>query len=247
MAEMKVGDSLGDRMKSNYENRYRFYLTRRTPVIIRVDGKAFHTLMRGRPKPFDEDFINAMLVATDEVLSRIQGFKLAYVQSDEASFLLTDYDQITTEAWFDYNKSKMESIAASFMSVYFNLAFPKLTTAVFDARAFNIPETEIANYFLWRAKDWERNSLTMYCQAHFSHNELHGKRKQEQHDMLHSIGKNWATDLMPHLRNGVYLLKNTQRVDIKPSYDQVSTIVTEALSNPDAAQPTEQDEELEVS
>lgn len=29
-------DNLGDRMKNNYENRYRFYLTRRTPVIVRL-------------------------------------------------------------------------------------------------------------------------------------------------------------------------------------------------------------------
>ena len=37
-------DSLGDRMKSNYENRAKTYLTRRTPVIIRIDGKCFPQL-----------------------------------------------------------------------------------------------------------------------------------------------------------------------------------------------------------
>ena len=36
--------TLGDRMKNNYENITRYYLTRRMPVIIRIDGKAFHTL-----------------------------------------------------------------------------------------------------------------------------------------------------------------------------------------------------------
>lgn len=34
--------SLGDRMKNNYENISRYYLTHRLPVIIRVDGKNFH-------------------------------------------------------------------------------------------------------------------------------------------------------------------------------------------------------------
>jgi hypothetical protein len=29
-------DSLGDRMKNNYENRSRYYLTRRIPIIIRL-------------------------------------------------------------------------------------------------------------------------------------------------------------------------------------------------------------------
>jgi tRNA(His) guanylyltransferase len=45
--------SIGNRMKENYENRYRFQLTRRTPVIIRLDGKAFHTFTKGLEKPFD--------------------------------------------------------------------------------------------------------------------------------------------------------------------------------------------------
>ena len=34
-------DSLGDRMKS-YENITRTYLPSRVPIIIRIDGKAFH-------------------------------------------------------------------------------------------------------------------------------------------------------------------------------------------------------------
>lgn len=38
----KKADSLGDRMKQNYEYVPRTYLTRRVPVIIRLDGKAFH-------------------------------------------------------------------------------------------------------------------------------------------------------------------------------------------------------------
>ena len=45
-------DSLGDRMKT-YEGVTRNYLTRRIPVIIRVDGKAFHSFTKGFQKPFD--------------------------------------------------------------------------------------------------------------------------------------------------------------------------------------------------
>lgn len=52
-------DELGDRMKSYYENRSKTFLARRTPVIIRLDGKAFHTFTRGFNKPFDEAMCNA--------------------------------------------------------------------------------------------------------------------------------------------------------------------------------------------
>lgn len=43
----KYKDSFNDRMKHNYENRAKTYLTRRMPVIIRLDGKAFRTFTRG--------------------------------------------------------------------------------------------------------------------------------------------------------------------------------------------------------
>lgn len=39
-------DSLGDRMKAQYEDRTRVILPRRTYTLVRVDGKAFHTFTR---------------------------------------------------------------------------------------------------------------------------------------------------------------------------------------------------------
>lgn len=49
-------DSLGDRMKG-YEDAYRVYLTGRLPLILRIDGKAFHSFTRGFIRPFDPDFM----------------------------------------------------------------------------------------------------------------------------------------------------------------------------------------------
>ena len=57
---------------------------RRTPVIIRVDGRAFHTLTRKMERPFDYGFIRAMVSGARAVASDAQGCELAYVQSDEA-------------------------------------------------------------------------------------------------------------------------------------------------------------------
>ena len=42
----------------------------------------------------------------------------------------------------------------------------------FDARCFNIPKEEVANYFYWRQLDATRNSIQMVGQANFSHKEL---------------------------------------------------------------------------
>lgn len=108
------------RMKANYENRSKYFLTRRTPVIIRLDGKAFHTYTRGLDKPFDEGLIEDMQLTAQFLCKEIQGAKCAYVQSDEISILVTDYDDIKTDAWFDYCQNKMESIAASMATAEFN-------------------------------------------------------------------------------------------------------------------------------
>ena len=183
--------SLGDRMKENYENRHRVKLIRRIPVILRLDGKAFHTLTRGCEKPFDAILRKCMTDTAEFLCSQIQGAKFAYTQSDEISILLTDYDNLSTEAWFDYNLQKICSIAAAMCSVQFSKHWSG-GTAHFDCRAFNIPKEEVVNYFLWRQRDWERNSLQMLARSVFSHNELQGKKTPEMHEMLHTKKINWA-------------------------------------------------------
>lgn len=235
-------------MKANYEDRARFYLMRRTPVIVRVDGKAFHSFTRGFDKPFDMAFIAAMRSAALRVLKEASGAQAAYVQSDEASFLLTDYQTVDTQAWFDYNKAKVESVAASVMTAAFNddIRSEKgnsvKSLAFFDARAFNLPREEVVNYFLWRARDWARNSLSMYCQAFFSHKELQGKNAEQQHEMLHGIGKNWATDNPAMVKNGTFIVRATggptqpfvEREHITPEYATIDNTLHDVIFPPEA-------------
>jgi tRNA(His) 5'-end guanylyltransferase len=118
--EKSMKDALGDRMKGFYEDRYRVYLTRRMPVIIRVDGNAFHTFTRGLDKPFDYHFMRIMQHTCKELCEFIQGCVGGYVQSDEISLLLVDYNTITTDAWFDYNLQKGTSLAAARATLIFN-------------------------------------------------------------------------------------------------------------------------------
>ena len=113
-------DSLGDRMKENYENRAKTYLVRRMPVIIRLDGKAFHTFTKGLKKPYDEIFHNTMNATMKYLCENIQGCKLGYTQSDEITLLLTDYDTLDTDAWFDNNVQKICSVSASMATMAFN-------------------------------------------------------------------------------------------------------------------------------
>ena len=180
-------------------------------MIIRLDGKAFHTFTKGCQKPFDQNIIDAMAATAKYLQKNIQGCELAYVQSDEISLFLKDYSQLETEAWFDYNVQKLCSVSASMASVAFTCAYNKhamsmsgVKPAFFDARCFNIPKEEVANYFLWRFNDWVRNSISMLAQAHFSHKELHGKSQVDMHEMLHTKGINW-NDCTEQQKNGTWI------------------------------------------
>ena len=122
---MLVNNELGKRMKENYENIPKTRLMRRTPVAIRIDGKAFHTFVRGFQKPFDEVLIKSMQETTKYLCENIQGCILGYTQSDEITLILIDYQRLTSSAWFDYEVQKMCSISASMATMAFNKIFAK--------------------------------------------------------------------------------------------------------------------------
>lgn len=210
-----VADKLGDRMKENYENRSKTYLMRRSNVILRLDGCHFHTFTRGLKKPYDALFIEVMQKTTKDLCESIQGCKFGYVESDEISLLLTDYDTLQTAAWFDYSIQKICSVAASMAAMYFNKNLKQCVEewynrhnndnnyyetllkkielgGYFDARAFNLPEHEVVNYFIWRQNDATRNSIQGLAQANFSQKQLQGLNNSQLQDKLHEEkGINW--------------------------------------------------------
>ena len=211
---MAVHDDLGNRMKEYYENIQKTKLMRRCPVILRIDGKAFHTFVRGFQKPFDEILIRSMQETMKYLCENIQGCVLGYTQSDEVTLVLIDYKKFTSSAWFDYEVQKMCSIAASMATMAFNRAFAKNVKefiynngenyevnseeyklcevykravekgAMFDCRCFNIPKEEVTNCIYWRQLDATRNSIQMVGQANFSHKELQNKSCNDIQDML---------------------------------------------------------------
>lgn len=120
--EIMKRDSLGDRMK-RYEYVTRTYLTNRVPVIIRLDGKAFHTFTRGFNKPYDTLLMQTMMNTMQKLCTSIQGCVFGYTQSDEITLVLVDYQTIDTDAWFGYNIQKIASVSASMATMEFNRIF----------------------------------------------------------------------------------------------------------------------------
>lgn len=119
---MNKNDNLGNRMKG-YENISRYYLTKKTPVIIRIDGKAFHSFTKDFKRPFDDVLIKTMQETAKYLCKNIMGCKLAYTQSDEISLLLVDYERNESQPWFENNLQKMCSVSASMATMAFNKYF----------------------------------------------------------------------------------------------------------------------------
>lgn len=196
-------DALGDRMKTYYEEVTKTRLTRRTPVIIRLDGCHFHTFTKGFEKPFDEIMIKSMQSTMKYLCENIQGCVLGYTQSDEITLVLIDYKELNTSAWFNYEVQKMVSVSAALATYAFNKYFneyylesiaekcgeldsydlahdtARRKGAYFDSRVFNIPKEEVTNCILWRQLDAERNSINALAQSLFSHKSLQGLGRKE--------------------------------------------------------------------
>ena len=234
-------DSLGDRMKT-YEYVGRNYLTRRLPVILRLDGKSFHTFTRGLKRPFDDILVKSMQETMKYLCENIQGCVLGYTQSDEITLVLVDYQSRESDAWFDNNIQKMESVSASMATLAFNKAFSheiaaqskKLYTeyleendasyiekleiamnkgAMFDSRVFTLPKEEVVNCLIWRQNDATRNSIQSVGQANFSQKQLHGKKCNDIQDMLMlEKGINW-NDYPTTLKRGSCCIKTTYKIN----------------------------------
>lgn len=208
------GDStaLGDRMKL-YEAATRYVLPRRTYAIVRVDGKAFHSYLRGAERPFDVGFMGQMDEVAEALCKAISGSVLAYQHSDEVSVLVTDFGSEHTEPWFGGGVQKIASVAASVATA--TLCSLRPGAPLFDGRVFTIPSAvEVANYFLWRQRDCVRNSISMAAQAHFPHKRLQGLNRNQMQELLWSEkGVNW-NDYPDGARRGRVCCKVTAEEDI---------------------------------
>lgn len=232
-------DSLGDRMKS-YEDSYRISLPIRMPVILRVDGKAFHTYTRQCQKPVDHGLVECMNDTAKALCETVQGTKLAYVQSDEISLLINNYETVDTQPWFENNLQKMVSISAATASVVFTDNSWKIwgtwhidgegkrhyipsgdedsgfitKPAFFDARAFILPKEDVVNYFLWRQQDATRNSIQMLARSMYSHKECDNKNTSELQELTFRKGVNW---------NDCSVSQKRGRCLVKTQYEHVGT------------------------
>ena len=196
-------NTLTERML-HYRRKTDYKLPKKSYVIVMLDGKNFSTKVKKKFKrPFDETFIKLMNDTAAYVCSQVQGAKLAYVQSDEISIVITDFEEEKTTPFFDFRLCKMQSIIPALATSFFNKeilrrivetpmsksdmleAFNREPLYQFDCKAWTVPTyNDVFSWLLFRQNDCTKNSKNQVAQAHFPHKKLLNKTADEQIAML---------------------------------------------------------------
>lgn len=202
------------------------------PVIVRLDGVAFHTFTKGFKRPYDE-FLSQLMINTTKYLVKETNARCGYTQSDEITLVLYS-DNYNSQIYFDGRIQKILSVLAARCSVFFNTRLKEHSekyyldkddikqlrpgfdflekkaaeSPVFDCRIFVVPnKDEAVNTLIWREKDATRNSISMAAQSVYSHGELDGKSASEKQEMLFASSINW-NDYPAYFRRGTYISRS---------------------------------------
>lgn len=124
----------------------------------------------------------------------------AYTTARFNKHLSDEFNKETEMATADSNFAEVERLNT--------LADIKLGEAWFDARIFGVPtDVEAFNTILWRNRDAEKNSISMFAQSHCSHKSLLNKNGAEQIEFcLNTTGKDW-NDIDDRYKFGITVKK----------------------------------------
>lgn len=188
MTDFKI-DELGDELKSQERAETGRKLASDLPIMVRLDGKAFHTYTKGLNRPFDENLSRTMRETTAWLVEQTNA-KIGYTQSDEITLVFFSNNP-DAQPMFDGKVQKMTSVLSSMCTAKFNqlaqinIEEKKNKFAYFDARVWNVPDMEtVAKVFFWREEDAVKNSITMAASAIYSHKQLHGIGSQAKIKMM---------------------------------------------------------------
>lgn len=205
-----MADGLAERMKLYEGAESGRRLMPLLPALARLDGRAFHTFVRGLERPFNKR-LSDLMIDTAAFLVRETSATVGYTQSDEITLAWVPAGA-DTQVFFDGRVQKMTSGLAALCAARFNRRLPDFLPPgyadrlpVFDCRVWNVPNLEeAANVFVWRELDATKNSVAMAARAHYDHDAVHGRTSSELQELLWQKGVNW-NDYPAFFKRGTYL------------------------------------------
>jgi tRNA(His) guanylyltransferase len=193
------------------------------PLMVRLDGRAFHTFTKGLARPYDQRLSHLMLDTTIYLVMETQA-KLGYTQSDEISLFFSPGSNNNTNSnyLFSGNYQKITSVLASMASAYFvrelSHRIPEKSSelAVFDCRAWNVENSrEVYLNFLFRQQDAIENSVLMKAHSLIPHNKLQGRSSVEKRAMLRNIGMPWENEPQ-FFKSGTFVGRMDRSFELPP-------------------------------
>lgn len=182
----------------DYEIYSQLKIPQTSSVILRVDGRSFHTLSDklNLNKPYDENFKNLMMDVSEDILKEFSP-SFIYTFSDEINILLNKIP-------FNQRIEKLDSIIASFTSSSFTINYtdyfnkPLYKPIAFDCRIVLLDKHNIVEYFKWRQDEAWRNCVNSYgiwfLKSKYStkeaNEEISGLKNNDIHEMLFKEGMN---------------------------------------------------------
>jgi tRNA(His) guanylyltransferase len=202
--------ALADRCKSFEAAEAGRRAARGTPLLARLDGRAFHTFTRDLRRPYDEAMSRCMIETARYLVQELNAL-VAYTQSDEITLAWFEPADSPTEYPFDGRYQKLASVLAGLASTrFYQLVLELMPAKVrevphLDCRVWQVPAlSDAAEVFVWREEDAIKNSTTMAALAHFTDREIHGKDTATKQEMLLARGVDWRA-YPAFFQRGTYL------------------------------------------
>jgi tRNA(His) guanylyltransferase len=214
-----ANDGLAERCKSFELAEAGRRATRGTPLLARLDGRAFHTFTRDLRRPYDAGMSRAM-IETARCLVHDANALVGYTQSDEITLVWYEPTESESDYPFDGRYQKLASVLAGLASARFvQLVAEHLPGKVaerphFDCRVWQVPTLQDAlDVFVWREDDAIKNSVSMAAQAIYTDRELHGQDTKAKRALLDAKGVDWTT-YPAFFQRGTFLQRRTVEAEL---------------------------------
>jgi tRNA(His) 5'-end guanylyltransferase len=211
---------------------YEVYSDLRVPVnskiIIRLDGRSFHSFARKMKleKPYDDNFYKVIVEVCKDLFEEFSPLFI-YAFSDEINILL---DKIPFNGRFEEINSVIASFASSSFTLNYNEEFSK--PVAFDSRIIPINDSDIYDYFKWRQDEAWRNCVNGYG-IHFlkskysssqANERISGMNLSDIHELLFENGIN-LNDVDTWKKRGIGVYRKNKEIlgfNKKESKEQIS-------------------------
>ena len=241
-----IFDSLKDKMEY-YRGIYDYRLSGGSYVLIMIDGHNFSKKVKKTfDFPFDKKFMEYMDKTAIRICKEFSGIKFAYTQSDEISFLMTDFTSHDkqSEPAYGYRMCKLQSLIAAEATGYFNLLVLedfgkdkfKFGPFTFDCKVWQVPRRgDVNGWFVYRQNDCIRNSVNQVAQSVYSHHQLQGLKTDQVLDKLKSEkGISWENDYTDGMKYGRIITKE----EVEKTRDDGSVYLRGSWESQDACRFT---------